>query len=171
MTAGLEVNPTAERFLEELKRHGDSVAMGKIFALAKAYGAMELAGIRVLLCDAVLEVRVGAVSIMDFQARDRRTSAERRRELYELYIDNYEHIDHWGLVDRAAPYVVGGYLSDKSREPLYELARSDRPMERRTAIVATYYFIRQHDLDQAVEAQADVDEELGLVPGHLLQLT
>ncbi len=60
---------------------------------------------------------------------------------------NHEHIDTWSLVDRAAPYVVGGYLWDRSREPLYELARSPRPMERRTAIVATYYFIRQHDLE------------------------
>ncbi|HEV7810586.1 MAG TPA: DNA alkylation repair protein, partial [Candidatus Limnocylindrales bacterium] len=70
-----------------------------------------------------------------------------RRELFELYIENHDHIDDWGLVDRAAPYVVGGYLWDKSREPLYELARSPRRMERRTAIVATYYFIRLHDLD------------------------
>ena len=60
---------------------------------------------------------------------------------------NHDRIDNWSMVDRAAPYVVGGYLWDRSREPLYELARSPRPMERRTAIVATYYFIRQHDLD------------------------
>ena len=62
-------------------------------------------------------------------------------------MNNHAYIDSWSMVDRAAPYVVGGYLWDKSREPLYELARSAQPMERRTAIVATYYFIRQHDLD------------------------
>jgi hypothetical protein len=163
VTAGIEADPTAERFLHDLKRQGESVAMGKIFALAKAYRAMDPAGVRVLLCDPVHEVRVGAVSIMDFQARDRKTSAERRRELYRLYIENHEHIDHWGLVDRAAPYVVGGYLWDKSREPLYELARSERPMERRTAIVATYYFIRQHDLDDTfriAEILANDSDEL-----------
>ena len=49
------------------------------------------------------------------------------------------------LVDRSAPYVVGGYLFDKPRDILYELARSKDLCERRTAIVATYYFIRQDD--------------------------
>jgi 3-methyladenine DNA glycosylase AlkD len=43
--------------------------------------------------------------------------------------------------------VVGGYLFDKSRVPLYKLARSSSPWERRTAITATYYFIRKGDVD------------------------
>ena len=138
---------TADHFVAELRRLGEHPRMGDIFALAKAHRGMEPADILRLLRDPVLETRVGAVSIMDFQARDPKTTPERRRELYELYIDNHVHIDNWGLVDRAAPYVVGGYLSDKPRDPLYDLARSDRPMERRTAIVATYFFIRQHDLE------------------------
>ena len=129
--------------------------MGDLFALAKTYEAMEPAEIRTLLLDPVDEVRLGAVSIMDFQARSKKTSPERRLELYELYMRNHERIDNWSLVDRAAPYVVGGYLWDRSREPLYELARSPRPMERRTAIVATYYFIRQHDLEDTFRIGGD----------------
>jgi 3-methyladenine DNA glycosylase AlkD len=42
---------------------------------------------------------------------------------------------------------VGGYLSDKPRDILYKLARSKSPWERRSAITATYYFIRQGDLE------------------------
>jgi 3-methyladenine DNA glycosylase AlkD len=141
------MSPTADQFLADLRRLGEQPRMGDIFELAKGNRAMEPAEILRLLRDPVLEPRIGAVSIMDFQARDRKTTAERRRELYELYVDNHDHIDNWGLVDRAAPYVVGGYLADKPRDPLYDLARSERPMERRTAIVATYFFIRQHDLD------------------------
>jgi 3-methyladenine DNA glycosylase AlkD len=41
---------------------------------------------------------------------------------------------------------VGGYLFDKPRKILYKLARSKNPWERRTAIVSTYYFIRQGDV-------------------------
>jgi 3-methyladenine DNA glycosylase AlkD len=41
----------------------------------------------------------------------------------------------------AAPYVV----YDKPRDIVYKLARSKRPWERRTAIVTTYFFIRQGD--------------------------
>ena len=51
------------------------------------------------------------------------------------------------MVDRSAPYVVGGYLSDKPRTILYKLARSKNVWERRTAIVATYFFIRNNDVN------------------------
>src|SRR6478735_4021835 len=143
----MSVDLTAERLASDVQRLGEGMRMGDLFALARTYDAMEPAEILKLLHDPVDEVRLGAVSIMDFQARSKKTGADRRQELYELYMCNHGHIDTWSLVDRAAPYVVGGYLWDRSRGPLYELARSPRPMERRTAIVATYYFIRQHDLE------------------------
>jgi 3-methyladenine DNA glycosylase AlkD len=86
---------------------------------------------------------------MDKQARRRRTPADRRRELFELYLRRIDRIDNWDLVDLAAPYVVGGYLFDfdRPRDLLDELARSENPWERRTAIVATGYFIRQGEVD------------------------
>ena len=59
--------------------------------------------------------------------------------------------------------MVGGYLSDKPRDPLYALARSADWWERRTAIVATYFFIRQDDLDDTfaiADILADDPEDL-----------
>jgi 3-methyladenine DNA glycosylase AlkD len=84
---------------------------------------------------------------MDFQARSKKTSAQRRKELFELYIKRHDRINTWDLVDRSAPYVVGGYLVDKPRNVLYKLARSKKMPERRTAIVSTGYFIRQGDIN------------------------
>ena len=55
-------------------------------------------------------------------------------------------MNNWDLVDRAAPHVVGGYLADKPRKILQDLAKSKNPWERRTAIVSTWYFIRQDDV-------------------------
>jgi 3-methyladenine DNA glycosylase AlkD len=121
--------------------------MRHIFALAKEFIGMPPEEIEALLEAAEHESRVGAVSIMDFQARRRDTPQSRRRELYELYVRRHDLINTWDLVDRAAPSVVGGYLADKSREPLYDFARSANWWERRTAIVASYFFIRQGDLD------------------------
>ncbi len=43
--------------------------------------------------------------------------------------------------------MVGGYLADRPRGVLMRLARSKSQWERRTAIVATYFFIRQGVLD------------------------
>jgi 3-methyladenine DNA glycosylase AlkD len=122
------------------------VRMGQVFALAKEFMAMPPGEISKLLDSPVHEARVGAVSIMDFQARDKKTPESRRKELFNLYVKRHDRINSWGMVDRAAPYVVGGYLSDKPRDILYKLARSRKIWERRTAIVSTYFFIRQNDV-------------------------
>ena len=80
------------------------------------------------------------------RARSARTTAH-REALYDLYLRRHDRIDNWDLVDRAAPHVVGGWLADKPRDVLYELAKSASPNERRTAIVATWFFIRADDVD------------------------
>ena len=120
---------------------------GDVFPVAKQFTDLSLGDIERLLDSPYYEVRLGAVSVMDFQARAKRTTAEHRRALFELYVRRHDRIDNWDLVDRAAPHVVGGYLADKPREVLYALARSQNPWERRTAIVSTYYFIRAGDVD------------------------
>ena len=93
------------------------------------------------------ESRVGAVSVMDWQARAKKTPVAQRAALYDLYVRRHDLIDTWDLVDRTAPHVVGGYLVDKPRDQLYVFAASEAPMERRTAIVATWFFIRLDDLE------------------------
>jgi 3-methyladenine DNA glycosylase AlkD len=140
------------------------VRMGEIFALAKEFIDMPLKEIEKLLESPVHEARVGAVSIMDWQARNKKTPESRRKELYNLYIRRHDRINSWDLVDRSAPYVVGGYLADKPRDILYKLARSKETWKRRTAIVSTYYFIRQGDVDDTFAiAEILVDDEHDLI--------
>ena len=81
----------------------------------------------------------------------RASPRSRRNELYDLYVQRHDLIDTWDLVDRAAPSVVGGYLADKPRDQLYVFARSPNPLERRTAIVATYAFIRRGDVEDTFD--------------------
>lgn len=123
------------------------VSFGSIFSIAKQYTEMPLGEIEKLLDSPYYEVRMGAVSIMDFQARMKALTPEHRKALFDLYIDRHDRINNWDLVDRAAPHVVGGYFADKPRKVLYRLARSRNPWERRTAIVSTYYFIREGDVE------------------------
>lgn len=125
------------------------VKMGQIFALAKEFMGMELDEVEKLLDHPVHEARVGAVSIMDFQARSKKTSDVRRKELFDLYIKRHNRINTWDLVDRSAIWVVGSYLVDKPRKTLYKLAKSKMMAERRTAIVTTLFFIGEDDLDDA----------------------
>lgn len=123
------------------------VRMGDVFALAKQFMGMPVAELEKLMEHKLHEVRAGAMSIMDKDARSKKTSPERRAELYKLYLRRHDRINNWDLVDLAAVYVVGGYLYDKPRKPLYTLARSKNIWERRTAIVATGYFLRHGEVD------------------------
>jgi 3-methyladenine DNA glycosylase AlkD len=119
----------------------------EIFKLAKESISMPISEVKKLLKNKNHDQRVGAVAILDWKARDKKVSDQEKEDVYTAYIENHRWIDDWGLVDRAAPYVVGGYLFKRDRKPLYNLAKSKNPMERRTAIVATYYFIRQNQTD------------------------
>ena len=127
------------------------VTPGRVFTLARQFVDIPLPEIERLLDSPYYEARLGAVSIMDFQARNRRTPDGHRKALFDLYLRRHDRINNWDLVDRAAPFVVGGYLADKPRDVLRTLAASANPWERRSAIVSTYYFLRAGELDDTFE--------------------
>lgn len=122
------------------------VRMGQVFTLAKEFIEMPLSEIEKMLESPIHEVRAGALSIMDKQARRKKTPESRRKELFDLYIRRHDRINNWDLVDLGALYAIGSYLFDKPRDILYKLARSKNIWERRTSIVGTAYFIRQGDV-------------------------
>ncbi|MDZ5077141.1 DNA alkylation repair protein [Nesterenkonia sp. HG001] len=104
------------------------------------------------------ERRMVGVSILDFRAR-RRLDQGQREELASLYLDHHDQLSVWDLVDRAAPRVVGRYLMEglgpeARRKLLEELADSADPMRRRTAVTATFWMVRQGELDDALHLAA-----------------
>lgn len=129
------------------------VKMGAIFKLAKQYTDMPLEQIDLLLESVYYEIRMGGVSIMDFQAR-KNISEDRRKALFDLYLRRHDRLNNWDFPDRAAPHVIGRYLLNKSRNVLYDLARSDNVWERRSAILATAYFIKQGEVTDTFKIAA-----------------
>lgn len=125
------------------------VRMGQVFDLAKRFIDMPADEIENLLDGDFHEIKAGGMSIMDKQARRNKTAEAQRKILYDLYLRRHDAINNWDLVDVAAPFVIGRYLADKPRDILYHLAGSDSLWERRTAIVATQYFLRQKQVDDA----------------------
>ncbi len=126
------------------------VRMKHTFGLAKKFSNdMPLHEIKKLLDSPYYEVRMGAVSVMDFQVRPKSASEEFRRARYDLYLNRHDRINNWDFVDRAAPRVIGSYLYDYKlpRDILYDHAGSDNPWERRTAIVSTAWFIKKGELE------------------------
>ena len=161
-------SPSVAKSHDHLASDGDDVIwgvrMGEVFALAKEFMEMPLAEVEKLLENPIHEARVGAVSIMDFQARAKKTTEARRKELFDLYLKRHDRINTWDLVDRSAPYVIGGYLFEKPRKILYKLARSKKMPERRTAIVSTGYFIRLGDVEDTFKiAELLIEDEHDLI--------
>ena len=137
---------TANKFLARLRALNSEddlvgLRMGEIFKLGKEFSAMPVGEIEKLMESPVHKVRAGALSVMGQCAKGRNCTPERLAELYDLYIRRHDRINSWDLVDLAAYYVVGRFLATRSRKPLYKLARSKDPWERRSAIVATAHFI------------------------------
>jgi len=138
------------------------VRMGTVFAIAKANTGMTLTEVDRLLDSDAYEERMVAVSILDFKARTKNAD---RAALYDLWIRRLDRIDTWDYIDRSAPRVVGGYLLDRPRDALFELARSDNRWHRRTAITAAFWIIRASDLDDPLA----LCEILAADPEHLVQ--
>jgi hypothetical protein len=117
-----------------------------VFTLAKTFIDLPPAEIETLLESPIHEARAGALSVMSKQAARKSTPDARRAELFELYLRRHDRIDNWDLVDLAAPNVIGDYLLGRPRDVLYDLARSENPWERRTAIYSTLAFVRKGDV-------------------------
>ncbi|MFH4965016.1 DNA alkylation repair protein [Gaetbulibacter sp. M235] len=78
------------------------VKFGDIFKTAKEFIEMPLSEINKLLDNEYYEIRMGAVSIMDYQAKSKKTSETRKKELFELYLTRHDRLNNWDFVDRGA---------------------------------------------------------------------
>lgn len=169
-----EADPTDIDYVARFYKGGPSaevmgVRMPKVFPIAKSFKSLPLEEIGTLLDDDSYEVRMAAVSIMDFQARQKKLDPGIREALFRLYLDRHDRLNNWDFVDRAAPHVIGEYLVDKDRAVLDKLARSANPNERRTALVATYAFIKRGEISDtfriaeilAADRDAYVQKALG----------
>lgn len=88
-----------------------------------------------------------------------RGNENEREAVFRLYMDHTHHVNNWDLVDSSAPRIVGGYLFEKNRAPLYQLALSPLLWERRIAIIATHYFIRKGDFFDTLKISAMLLED------------
>lgn len=108
---------------------------------AKIFTNVPLADIQVLLGSVYHEERLCALLLL--VQKFSKADDQERKILYDFYLKNTRHINNWDLVDLSAYLIVGAYLADKDRKPLYILARSHSLWERRIAIISTLSFIRK----------------------------
>lgn len=80
----------------------------------------------------------------------RSKTPQAQQAIYEVYVNHFQYINNWDLVDVSCPHIVGRYLMDKDRSILYTWAKSDHLWTRRIAIVSTLWFIRQSDFEEVL---------------------
>lgn len=80
---------------------------------------------------------------MQYESADLKT----RAQIYKTYFSNLNFVNNWDLVDVTTPNVVGRHMFEvlgikKSKPILTKLAKSKILWERRIAVLATFYFLR-----------------------------
>lgn len=115
--------------LRELAKQYQDLALGEVKQLLKSkFHEFRLVGLLILVSKFV-----GTQKTQDYKIQDK---------IYKFYLANITAVNNWDLVDLSAPTIVGGYLFSRSKNKLYNLARSENLWSRRIAIVATLHFIR-----------------------------
>lgn len=112
-------------------------------AHAKIHADLGIDEIGKLLKSPFHEERLFALLLL--VSRFSKSEAPVQKDIYEFYLRNTRYINNWDLVDCSAHKVVGEYLKDKSRDPLYGLAVSDDIWERRIAVISTLQLIKLGD--------------------------
>lgn len=126
--------------------HGITVPV--LRALVKEYDGIPLNEVACLIDSGMHEERL--LALLMLVRAFTRGDAALKKKIYELYLQNTKYINNWDLVDLSAPQIVGAYLADTSRKPLYALARSRNLWQRRIAILSTFTFIRQNDFEDTL---------------------
>ena len=116
--------------------------------LSKKYANSSFRILGRLLPSKIHEYRLTALLILVIKFNKSEESG--KKDIYEFYLKNSKHINNWDLVDLSAYKIVGAYLLDKDRSPLYKLTESKNVWERRISIIATFYFIRLNQFDDTL---------------------
>ncbi|WP_134321824.1 DNA alkylation repair protein [Cumulibacter soli] len=120
------------------------VRMGPLFEISKQAIDLPAEELERLFTHPAYEPRLAAFCILDFRAR-RRLGDDERKDLAQAYLDHHDAITTWDMVDRAAPRVLGWpiLIGIVQASVLEDLARSDDPLRRRSAITAPLWFIKK----------------------------
>jgi 3-methyladenine DNA glycosylase AlkD len=125
------------------------ITVPEIRKLAMEYHAITLAEAIQLLQSEIHEERLLALLVLvrSYAQGDEYT----KKRIYGLYLRKTRYINNWDLVDASAEHIVGAFLKEKGKKPLYDLARSKDLWKRRIAIMATFHFIKGNAFAQTIK--------------------
>ncbi|MFH0772436.1 MAG: DNA alkylation repair protein, partial [Candidatus Omnitrophota bacterium] len=97
---------------------GITVPMLRI--LSKRYQGLEFNGTLRLLKSRIHEERL--LSLLIIILKYRKVDLTEKRKIYKAYLNHSKYVNNWDLVDVSAKHIIGDFLKDKDRTPLYKLA-------------------------------------------------
>lgn len=146
-------------FLQRFFRTGkDEYGEGDVFIgvrvpdtrkVCKEFQDLRLDEIQKLFDSEVHEHRLGAAILLTEQYRK---NPDARPDIYDLYLANVYagRVNNWDIVDLSAEKIIGPFLSDKPKDLLFELAKSDDLWQRRVAVLSTFYYIKNGEADVTI---------------------
>lgn len=92
------------------------------------------------------EYRLTALLMLVYQF-EKTKDENLQKDIVDFYLNHTKYINNWDLVDTSCYKILGRYCYHHNQEQiLYDLAQSEDLWEKRIAIVATLYFIKQKSL-------------------------
>jgi 3-methyladenine DNA glycosylase AlkD len=125
------------------------VRVPELRRLAKEFKDLASREIQGLLRSEVHEERLVALLILVRNYPKADQQAQKR--IYGLYMGHLGFVNNWDLVDVSAEHVVGAFLRDKDKSPLYRLARSKDLWERRVSVLATFHYIKRNEFSETLK--------------------
>lgn len=115
----------------------------------KYYKDVSLNGIGELLESDIHEHRLTAIFMLVLKY-EKAADEKEKKQIVDFYLENLDRVNNWDLVDSSAPKILGAWLFDKDKSIIYALARSGHLWKQRIAVLATFYFIKQHDFKDSL---------------------
>lgn len=167
--ANKEIAATSQRFFKTGPgEYGEGdvfigVRVPELRKLAKKCSAFSIEQTTELLHSKIHEERLLAILIWINQYP--KADIVLQNDIYSTYLANTAYINNWDIVDISAPHIVGAYCYDKRRiAPLNKLVKSCDIWERRIAIMASFYHIRQNQFEPTLKlAKGLLNDEHDLI--------
>ncbi len=115
------------------------ITVPEIRKLAKT--PLTLTDLIALLRSKIHEERL--LALIALADRYKEADPKTKQNLHDLYIAHTKFVNNWDLVDTSAETLVGAHVFSRSPALLKRLAKSENLWERRIAMIATFYHIKQ----------------------------
>jgi 3-methyladenine DNA glycosylase AlkD len=97
------------------------------------------------------EERLFGLLTLVYKYKQNKITPSEKTKIFIFFIQHIDFINNWDLVDTTVPHIIGNYLFDKNKAPLYQFANSQNLWKKRIAIVSTFEFIKNNHFEDTIK--------------------